>query len=284
MRSSKRLISGVLSTILCLGGVSAGNNRSLTAGEQVLVAAVISAGALEFGDKIRGFLGSLARRRTSEMGRVSNYVEQSVNSNDEMSQMPEKNVGRPTKWFSCEYQKEPEFSSVEALVKKNGGGKLTLSNWACLLQSKVGIYLLEKNGDVCKFAIYIRYNIENGESLTKNVEHETVSRILGMKDISMAKSPVSYSERLGYYVEVGFRVNDDAKNLAEIIEPLVAIALRLNLKNNKKTISEIARYLAYKNNDEEYNVNYMADAWFNGWCYWDDNEEAVLVNENRTVN
>ena len=283
MRSSKRLISGVLSTILCLGGVSAGNNRSLTAEEQLLVAAVISAGALEFGGEIRNFFKSPARRRTSERERVSNYVEQSVNLNDEMSQMPEENVGRPTKWFSCEYQKEPEFSSVEALVKKSGGGELTEYMWARLLQSGVGVYLLEKNGNACKFAIYIK-----DESLTKNVKHETVNRILGIEDISMAKSPVSYSkvsyfEKLGYYVEVkiDFDVNDDTKNLAEIIEPLVAIALRLNLKNNKKTISEIARYLAYKNKDEECNVNYMADAWFNGWCYWDDDEEAVLVNENR---
>ena len=281
MRSSKRLISGVLSTILCLGGVSAGNNRSLATGEKALVTAVISAGAIgafKFSDKIRDFLGSLARRRTSEMERVSNYVEQNVNLNDEMSQMPEKNVGRPTKWFSCRCQEKPKFSSVRALVEKNGGGKLTEHMWARLLRSEVDIDFLERNGDVCKFAIYIRSKGENGKSLTKNVKHETVNRILGIEDISMAGSPVSYSKRLGYYVEVDFRVNDGAKNLAEIIEPLVAIALRLNLEDYKESVSEIARYLAYKG-DGEYYANYLANAWFDGRCILDVSGNVVGILE-----
>ena len=207
------------------------------------------------------------------MERVSNYVEQSVNLNDEMSQMPEKNVGRPTKWFSCEYQKEPEFSSVEVLFEKNGGVKLTFRDWLCLSQSKVGIYPLGKNGNVSKCAICIRNrNIKNGESLTKNVKRETVNRILGIEDISMAESPVSYSEKLGYYVEVDFRLDDDAKNLAEIIEPLVAIALQLNLKDDKEFVSEIARYLAYKDNGEYY-ANDLVDALFHGRYRLDNDGE-----------
>ena len=278
MRSDKRLISGVLSAILCLGGVSAGNNRSLTTGEKALVATgvtVISVGAFKFADKIRDFFRSPARRRTSEMERVSNYVEQNVNFNGEMSQMPKENVG-PTEWFSCEYQEKPKFSSVEALVEKNGGGKSTKRMWDKLLKSVIGVYLLEKNGNACKFAIYIE-----SKSLNRNVERKSANKILGINDISMAGSPVSYSDKFGYYVkvEIDFVVKDDTKNLAEIIEPLVAIALRLNLKDNKKSISKIARYLAYKNNDIQNNVNYMVDAWFKGWCYWDDEEEAVLINE-----
>ena len=285
MRSSKRLISGVLSTILCLGGVSAGKHpflrrdargdggsRSLTTGKIIAGFGLLTfstfavEAAVENSDKIKDFFGSLMLERTSEMERIPENNEQNVNLDDEMSQVPTKNVGS-TKWFSCEYQKEPKFSSVEALVEKNGGVKLTLSDWVCLWQSKVDIDPLGENGDVCKFAIYIK-NIKNGESLTKNVKHETVSRILGIEDISMAKSPVSYSKvsyskRLGYYVEVDFRVNDDAKDLAEIIEPLVAIALQLNLKDDKESVSEIARYLAYKDNGAR-NANCLADALFHG--------------------
>ena len=140
------------------------------------------------------------------------------------------------------------------------------------------IHELFLNSHKGKFAIYIRSKGENGKSLTKNVKHETVNRILGIKDISMAGSPVSYSKKLGYYVELDFGVNDDTKNLAEIIEPLVAIALRLNLEDYKESISEIARYLAYKG-DGKYYANYLADAWFEGRCILDVSGNVVEILE-----
>ena len=66
--------------------------------------------------------------------------------------------------------------------------------------------------------------------------------------------------------------------MAEIIEPLVAIALRLNLKNNKKTIGEIARYLAYRGYGED-DANGVANAWFNGKCKLDVSGNVVEILE-----